>query len=122
MDSGSDHATPPDTVPTHMVRQEYIDGWKAIGLSEDEVHRLLAAGRRRLALEVLAGGGPTDLDSLAEEIVRLEGHDDATENSIRRMKVDLYHRHLPLMADLGAVEYDRRTGRVEARRVEVEVS
>lgn len=105
-----------------MERQEYIDGGKAIGLSEDEVHRLLAAGRRRLVLEVLAGGGPTGLESLAEEIVRREGRDAVTDHAVRRAMVDLYHRHLPLMADLGAIEYDRRSGRVEACRMEVGVS
>lgn len=104
-----------------MERQEHTDGGNAIGLSEDEVHRLLAAGRRRLALEVLAQGGPMGLEALSEEVVRREGRDDVTRGAVERVVVDLYHRHLPLMADLGAIEYDRGSRRVEACRIGVGV-
>lgn len=104
-----------------MERQGLIDGGKAIGLSEDEVHRLLGAERRRLALEVLAEDGATDLESLAEDIVRREGHGAVTEGTVRRVTVDLYHRHVPLMADLGAVEFDRGSRRIVACRLETEV-
>lgn len=104
-----------------MERQEHIEVGNAIGLSEDELHRLLAAGRRRLTLEILAEGGPMELEALSEEVVRREGRDDVTEGAVERIAVDLYHRHLPLMADLGAIEYDRGSRRVEACRIGVGV-
>lgn len=104
-----------------MERQGLIDGGKAIGLSEDEVHRLLGAERRRLALELLAERGATDLESLAEDIVRREGHDAVSEGAIKRVTIDLYHRHVPLMADLGVIEFDRGSRRVVACRLETGV-
>ena len=100
-----------------MKFQGYMDEGEAIGLNEDEVHRLLAAERRRLAVEVLADRGPMDLECLAEAIVDREAGDVRDERTLQRAKIDLYHCHLPLMADLGAIEFDRRSKRVEDCRL-----
>ena len=100
-----------------MEEQEHVDGGhgegaEATGPTDEEVHRLLAAERRRFALELLADGGPWELEELAEAVVERERQGDVTERAVRRTMVDLYHRHLPLMADLEAVEFDHRRRRV----------
>ena len=100
-----------------MKFQGYMDEGEAIGLNEDELHRLLAAERRRLAMEVLADRGPMDIEHLAEAIVDREAGDVRDERTLKRAKIDLYHCHLPLMADLGAIEFDRRTKRVVDCRI-----
>lgn len=61
-----------------------------------------------------------DLEELATAVVRREDPDGpATTDATRRTMIDLYHRHLPMMDDLGAVEFDRRSGRVESCLVTV---
>lgn len=105
-----------------METQEHVDGGEAIGLSEDDAHRLLATERRRIALEILAAGGPRGLEELAEELVERERHGDVTRHAVQRAMVDLYHCHLPLMADLGAIEFDRRRKRVVGCRIGLEVA
>ena len=105
-----------------METRAYIEEGEAIGLDEGDVHRLIAAERRRLALEVLSDGRPRRIEDLAEEIVGREGHDGATGHAVHRATIDLYHRHLPLMADLGAIEFDRRSKRIERCRIGVGVA
>lgn len=105
-----------------MERHGHVDEGESIGLSEDEVHRLLAVERRRLALDVLAGGGPRGLAALAEEVVERERDGDRTEHAVHLAMVDLYHCHLPLMADLGVIEFDRREKRVVGCRIAPEVA
>ena len=105
-----------------MELQAYIDEGEAIGLSEDDVHRLLAAERRRVALDVLAERGPMGVERLAEAIVDHEAGDVRDERTIRRAMIDLYHCHLPLMADLGAIVFDHGSMRVEDCRIGAEVA
>ena len=95
----------------------YIDEGEAIGLNEDEVHRLLAAERRRLTLDILSEGGPWELEELATELLARENRDPADEHAVQRAMIALYHRHLPLMDDLGAIEFDRRSKRVDGCRL-----
>lgn len=95
----------------------YIDEGEAIGLNEDQVHRLLAAERRRLTLDILAEGGPWELEELAAELLAREDTDPDDEHALRRAMVALYHCHLPMMDDLGAIEFDRRSMRVEGCRM-----
>ena len=97
--------------------QGYIEEGEEIGLSEDEVHRLLGAERRRLALDVLAAGGPWELEELAVELLIREGREPADEHAVQQAMITLYHCHLPLMDDLGAIEFDRRSMRVEGCRM-----
>lgn len=87
----------------------------AVELTESDRHRLLAAERRRLALDILAGRqSPVDLGALAEALAVRERTTDGDPGTVEDVAVDLYHRHLPLMADLGVVEFDPQAGRVEA--------
>ena len=85
-------------------------------------HRLLAAERRRVALDVLASRGPMSLEALAEGVVDRERQGDVTREAVGRVMTDLYHRHLPLMADLGVVEFDRRERRISSRGIGLEVA
>lgn len=61
---------------------------------------------RREVLAQVAEQGPTTVDALAERIADERTHE-------RRARIRLAHCHLPKLADLGAVEYDHGSGRVE---------
>lgn len=104
-----------------MERLEHVEGGEAIGLGEDDAHRLLAVERRRLAIDVLPEGGPWGLRALAEAIVVRERHGDVTEDAVNRTMVGLHHAHLPMMAELGAIEYDRSERRVVGCRISLAV-
>jgi hypothetical protein len=70
------------------------------------------ADRRRRAvvrrLRARATGGAT-LEGLAESLAGTLGDDPD------RVAVELHHRHLPKLDDLGVVEYDARSHRVRYR-------
>lgn len=71
----------------------------------DDLLGVLNDERRRRLVEYLAGG--THSTSVAELAAALDG--DAEGDDTR---VALYHVHLPKLADLGVLEFDRRTGSV----------
>lgn len=81
----------------------------------EEVFHVLKDGRRRLVLSYLGrGDGPVDLDELVEYVLAHENDGSGSRRDTRerrRAHIDLHHRHLPMMADLGAVDIDepRRT-------------
>ena len=91
------------------------DGRIAADLSRDERFELLAAERRRLALEVLSDrDAPLELDDLATAVAARQSDDDAPEDDvIERTTVSLHHVHLPRLADADVVDYD-----IAARRVD----
>lgn len=97
------------------------DGDRTVAdLTVDERYDLLTADRRRVALEVLSEtGAPVDLDEVATEVAVRERGDDSPPNGVvERIAVSLHHVHLPRMADLGVVDYDTVSNRIEgARRV-----
>jgi hypothetical protein len=101
-------------VPTQSAALNDADGSE---LPTDAVFTLLKNERRRRVLEHLDGAeGPVGLGRLAEEIAAEEN--DVTVAMIgsaarKRVYVALYQCHLPKMADMGVVDYDRRGGRVE---------
>ncbi|MDS0259343.1 hypothetical protein NDI56_08060 [Haloarcula sp. S1CR25-12] len=83
------------------------------GLSETEQYRLLSVERRRLVLDILEGQTATTLDRLASAVVRREpGLDPADVSATQRVRVSLHHKHLPLMAELGVLEYDDEANRI----------
>lgn len=86
------------------------------GISETDRHRLLASERRRVALEILTGRtDPVDLDDLAAGIVgREDDVDAADEAAVERVAVQLHHMHLPKMAELGIIDYDPATNRIDS--------
>ena len=84
-------------------------------MTESDVHRLLASERRRLALDVLADRERASLEDLAAAVADRGRPGGATRSDLRSVEIELFHRHLPLMAELGAVDFDREARRVELR-------
>jgi hypothetical protein len=92
---------------TETVTDAAVDRLELAELTTDEYHRVLAADRRRIALEVLEDrAGPVDLDVLAEAVAERERRGDANPADPDRVAVSLHHVHLPLLTDLGIVDYD----------------
>lgn len=98
-----------------------IDEREPTDLTVSDYHRMLANERRRRALVVLCDQPmPVDLRTLAEEMLeRSEGHGDDAGADVHELMVELYHRHLPMLDEVGAVELDETGKRVEVCRIEV---
>lgn len=83
-------------------------------LTQEQRHRLLADELRRFVIEIFGeSGGPFEasLGELASDIDRTHpdigarlGRDD--------LLVRLHHVHLPMLADVGLIEYDRDSKRI----------
>lgn len=84
-------------------------------LTDTERYRLLASGRRRTALSVLAHRTtPVALEELAVAVASREADVDATDpDAVARVRVSLHHNHLPRMDDLDVVDYDPASNLVE---------
>lgn len=84
-------------------------------LDKSERHRLLAAERRRQALDILTGRSkPIGLTELASEIARRDStidHDDT--ETIALVETSLHHVHLPLLAASSLISYDPRTNEID---------
>lgn len=85
-------------------------------LSESERYRLLADKRRRLVLDALVDvGTPSTLTEVATEVAARERagteRPDSDQSDVR---ITLHHVHLPLLADLGILNYNAEEHRVEA--------
>lgn len=86
-------------------------------LSLDTVLELAANRRRRFALYVLvdATDDLSDFETLIEDVATLEAahaHTALTRERYRETAADLYHWHLPVLADVGVVDFDTRDGLV----------
>ena len=88
---------------------------RTVLLTENEYHRLLWAERRRLTIDVLEGvTDSVELNELAAMVAKREdGIDTADENAIDHVAIDLHHTHLPLLADLGVLDYDPYGHRID---------
>lgn len=76
------------------------------GRERDELFEALTHRRRRRVLAVLrTAGQPLTLTALAEELA-LRRDDEMGDEETERLRVSLYHRHLPKLADTGLVEFD----------------
>lgn len=86
-------------------------------LSERERCRLLADERRRVLVGVLAEqSSPVTLSEVATTLgARLKRRHGETD-AHRTLEVRLHHVHLPLLADVGVVDYDPAENRVEPRQ------
>ena len=86
-------------------------------LSIDTLFDVLSDARRRYALHYLLGtaDGVTNVETLAEEIAAWERATGRADAPAEDVMVDLHHAHLPLLVDVGLVEYDERSGAVRYR-------
>lgn len=86
--------------------------WRSIGSADDRdrISSAIADERRRLVLAVLAGAEtPVSLGDLASRVARREvdqwgGRSDRRADAVH---VELYHKDVPKLADIGLVDWDR---------------
>lgn len=85
-------------------------------LTTSERHRLLSAERRRVTLGVFEERSlPLGLDALADAVFdRERGVGSPGPSSAEAVRITLHHKHLPLMTDLGVVDYDPDARHVRA--------
>lgn len=82
-------------------------------LTQNELFDLLSSDTRRQLVNIFEDhSGPHKLQDLAVQIAKFE--DDGGDTSeIHRMKVNLYHNHLPKMDSLDLINFDHESNRVE---------
>ncbi|TYL35996.1 hypothetical protein CV102_24915 [Natronococcus pandeyae] len=81
----------------------------------DELLSALSHRRRRDVLYALSENEVTDVDSLATTIAAREADlppEQIDDDEREPVLIDLYHNHLPKLADHNLVEYDSRSGAV----------
>lgn len=86
-------------------------------LALDAVFEILADRRRRFSLYAFIDAPEEALSfvTLVEDVATLEAAIDGTPVTRDRYlaaAADLYHWHLPVLAEVGVVEYDERSGMV----------
>lgn len=85
-------------------------------LVPDEIFEILSNHRRRMVLYYLREHGNTaTVKELAQEIAAMENEvavEDVTSEQRKRVYVSLYQTHLPMMADLNVIKYDKEAGNV----------
>lgn len=83
----------------------------------DEMYRSLVNERRRILLCVLARTtGQTSVATLAEAVARREQpaeSDQSEREPQERVRISLYHNHLPTLAQWGLIEFDPESMIVE---------
>ena len=82
-----------------------------IPLSVDAMLDVLANAHRRYLLAFLRGqpGNTASFEAVATHIITEVGREQGVQPNHDEVQVDLYHRHLPKLADAGVVEYDVRS-------------
>jgi hypothetical protein len=88
-------------------------GSRAVGDVEtplDTAFTALANRRRRVLLDHLIDGDEvTDLDALVDVVAGAEADETPTRSHRDRVATTLYHIHLPVLAELGLVDFDPRS-------------
>lgn len=84
-------------------------------LTETERHRLLTSERRQRLLPILSNQTPPmDIDTVTEKIVQRDAELETADNELHeRVKTKLHHTHLPMMSDMGILEYDSEGNRID---------
>ncbi len=87
-------------------------------ISPDSVLAALANEYRRAVLDVLISASERTLDyeTLVDRVairIRADDAERVSDEDRQRIRIGLYHNHLPLLTDVQAIEYDPETGRVE---------
>ena len=86
--------------------------------SLDACLTLVADRRRRRLLEHLRhdGNGESRIDDLVDRLYQAEpATADGRQMSQDQLATQLYHSHLPKLADHGVIEHDRERGTIEYR-------
>lgn len=93
------------------------DGPAFTDLPPGEQYDLLAADRRQLALDLLAGQTTSiELEELAAGVAaREDGADRVDEEAVQRVAISLHHCHLPKLAESGLLDYDPTTRQVDPK-------
>ncbi|MCH7659138.1 MAG: hypothetical protein IH933_00660 [Euryarchaeota archaeon] len=90
-------------------------------LEKEDVFEVLYNPRRRHTLERLAQHDrPHSMDELVERIAAKENDipiGELERQQRRRVHVSLYQTHLPLLEEIGAIEYDREANRIESGKI-----
>lgn len=98
-----------------MAAQERTNRHAVAELDESTQYRLLADEQRRFVIESLRTarrGVDTTLDELAAHLERAQQRTDGTDAECRNLRCRLHHVHLPMLADVGLLDYDAETKRV----------
>lgn len=74
--------------------------------SLDRIHDILANPARRALLKLLRETDPLTMEAAADHLA--ETH----QNDLDQIKIVLYHRHLPKMADAQVIDYDPEAGQI----------
>lgn len=90
--------------------------------SAGERHSLFASDRRQLAFDILTRQTTSvDLDALAEEIAARESETFAiSEETLERIRAILHHVHLPKLAEVGFLDYDPESHRIDPEGLPLE--
>ncbi|MBX0322849.1 hypothetical protein EGH21_07370 [Halomicroarcula sp. F13] len=90
-----------------------FDG-EGVGPPPDELFKALANEKRRRLLAILTEESTASLDDLTDVLVGWEATDSgpAGPDEWAKMKIELVHAHVPLLADTGLVDYDESTDEV----------
>lgn len=83
----------------------------------DDLLAVLADRHRRDLLYHLPTMGVTDVETLATRLAAADEDvppDEVPPERREQVQVQLVHTHLPKLADLGAIEFDRRSGAVRS--------
>jgi DNA-binding transcriptional ArsR family regulator len=102
-------------------RTESASGDDIPTFSDDRLYRALAAKPRRRLLYLLLERGECSVEEVATVLTGWEATETGTMGSVadrERIRTALDHVHLPLLADVGLVTYDRQRGTVEAEPVD----
>lgn len=83
----------------------------------DTLFETLSNPRRRYLLHHLLDhpNGVAEFDTVSGLIARWEQRTGRSNASSEDVAIDLHHTHLPRLADVGLVEYDRRSGALRYR-------
>lgn len=88
--------------------------WGTGGLTKSERYELLSDERRRAVLETLEGlTAPVQLAELAAEIADRTGVGAFEQETTKQVQITLHHNHLPKMDDMGVIDYDPDSNRID---------
>lgn len=120
--AGNERETPSGTATTHSSNETPMaeDADEAAPderpVSLDQTFEMLSNHRRRQTFRILAETDQIELGDLAEQIAAREldkPREQLTSQERKRLYVALYQAHLPKLANVGAISYNKRRGLIE---------